>query len=757
MEERRLSAIVISDISGYTALMGDNEQKALSLLRWNRRMHRKLCLKHRGQIIEDVGDGTYACFDSAVDAVLFAIGIIKRSAAEKNYSLHIGIHLSEIIFTGSKIYGEGVSLANQVQLKAAPGEILITGIVHRNIQNYEDLKMQQALEKMPANILANNDVYKLNPDALNSFRLPENNKVKSLLVNNLLKRLLKPGMLRYIHLAAIILILFFIYLKGLSPIISRQQAIPERSIAVLPFKNIGDERETQYFANGVTESILNDLSRISSLKVTSRTSTERYRSTELMAKNISRQLDVNYLLEGSVQKYTNKVRIVVQLINAREDKHIWSETYDSDFRDLLNLESEIAASVAQHLNTLITPDEKKLIERPATSNMEAYDFYIRGRELTNIYVNTNNEYYLNQALQLFRQAAEDDPAYAQPYFGMGALYFYRYGQNSEKYLETDFADTVMSLCNRAIMLDPDLSEAYCLRGYFKYFMCEYNEAINDQFMAIHLNPNLSLAYLNLGIIYENAFNDKINALRYLKRAEDREKNGAFLTSILTNSGDIYLSLYDTARAEYYFKKALRTTPGNYWACKGLADIALIFRKDPKTALAYADSVCSAVPGSYYCCTLKGKILAYTGDFNAANEEFEKVRQINKENRWILLTTSSLHGYVFSKLGKTKEAEKLLTDQIDYCNIKGRTYNSSGYDLAGTYAYSGNTEQALISLAKFIDSGFFGINGTDYRILNDPLFDKIRNSQKFKSLVNVGMEEIRLKRNEINIRQANGSF
>ncbi len=757
MEERRLAAVVISDISGYTALMGDNEQKALRLLRWNRRLHYRLCNKYHGQIKEYAGDGTYACFKSAIDAVLFAIGIIKKSTAEKNYSLHIGIHLAEIIFTGNKIYGEGVSLANRIQLKAAPGEILISGVVYRNIQNYEDLEVEQASEKLPEDNFADIDIYRLNPELLKYNAREIDDGFQPGIVNELLKPLFKKKIFWFIRGAMILLVLFFIYLIGISPFYSGQHNIPERSIAVLPFKNVGGDQETAYFANGVTESILNDLSRISSLKVTSRTSTERYRESGLLARSIGRQLDVNYLLEGSVQKYENKVRIVVQLINAGEDKHIWSETYDRDFKDLLNLESEIAGSVAEHLNTLVTPAERQMIEKPATTNMEAYDLYIRGRELTNIYVNTNNENYLNQALQLFRLSADEDPGFAQPYFGMGALYFYRYGPNSEKYLETDFADTVMSLCNHAISLDPNLAEAYCLRGYFKYFMCEYNEAINDQFNAIHLNPNLSLAYLNLGVIYDGAFNDKINALRYLKRAESREKSGTYLNSILVNTGEIYLSLLDTAKAEFYFKKALKAMPGNYLACNGLANIALYFRKDYNTALAYADSVCTNYPDSYYCSSMKGKIYAIMGDFKKSNEEFEKVRDINKQNHWILLSSSALHGYVLSKIGQTSEAGKFFNDQVNYCQIKERSYNASGYDLAGTYAYLGKNDQSLATFGKFIESGFFGISGTDYRILNDPLFNNIRNTEKFKALLNVGMEEIRLKRNEINSREANGSL
>jgi adenylate cyclase len=757
MEERRVTAIVVSDISGYTTLMGENEQKALQLLKKNRRLHRSLVREHHGKIIEEVGDGTFACFYSVKHAVVYAAKLMKYSSEKPGYNLHIGIHISEVIFSGNKVFGEGLNLALKIQSSAGPGEILISGPVFRNIHNMEGV-MTELLGKRSFETFGDIDLYKLNIESvlvstdgsitgMGSFER-ETDGVKSS----------RWGKISWITgIASIMLFVGYYVLWNKNPV---RVSIPEefdKTIAVLPFRNEGKAEETQYFSDGVMESILNNLAKISALRVTSRTSTEKYRDTALPARTIGRQLEVNYLLEGSVQKYEQKVRIVVQLINAPEDKHIWSETYDRDFTDLLNLQSEIAKSIADRLNTIITPKEKDLIDKPPTSNLAAYDLYVRGREFTNLYSNSKNENYLRQAVTFFNLAMKTDPDFALPYFGMGALHLYRYGFLSEKFLEAGFADSVMQLCNRAIQLDPDLGEAYCLRGYYKYFNKEYQKAIDDQEKALSLNPNLSLAYLNLGVIYEGAYNDKINGLRYLKKAELREKNGMYLGSILSNMGNIYLSLYDTAKAGYYYRKTLKALPGNYWACDGLANIAMYFKHDSSAAFAYADSVCTYYPDPYYCNDEKGKVYSFMKDFEKADESYIKVREVNRMNHWILFNSSYRHGYVLWKLGRRKEAMNFFNDQIEYCNIKDRQYSMAEFDLAGVYAFLGEKDKALVLLEHFVQKGFFGIGASSFRILEDPMFDNIRDLPGFINILKNGQDDLAKKRTEIEIKEAEGSL
>jgi adenylate cyclase len=755
MEERRIVAIVVSDISGYTSLMGENEQKALQILKTNQLIHHSLIKEHHGKIIEEVGDGTYACFYSVKNAAVYAADLMNHTSGEQGYFLHIGMHLSEVVVSGDKVYGEGLKLASMIQSAARSAEILISGPVFRNIHNMEGVKAE-FVGKRSFETFGELDLYNLdiNSVSVNAEKLPS--AAGGTGIGKKRNKNSGSGKIVWITAAALLITIAVYLVFRISK--SSVQSNPDKlvkSIGVLPFRNEGNEEEMKYFSNGVMESILNNLAKISALRVTSRTSTERYRDTSLPVRIIAHQLDVNYLLEGSVQKYGRKVRIVVQLVNAIEDKHVWSETYDREFTDILNLQSEIAKSVAGRMNTIITPREKDLIEKPPTANLDAYDMYVRGRELTYLYSNTKNENYLTQAMRFFNQAIQSDSRFALPYFGMGALYLYRYGFLSEKFLEKDFADSVMQLCNRAIELDPDLGEAYCLRGYYKYFEKDYRQAIDDQEKALSLNPNLSLAYLNLGVIYEGAFNDKFNGLKYLKKAELREKNGMYLGSILTNIGNIYLSLNDTAKAAFYFRKTLKVLPGNFWASDGLACIAMYFNNDTETALAYADTVCRYYPDPYYCNAEKGKVYSFMKDFKKANESYEKVREVNRLNRWILFNSSYLHGYVLWNLGQRKEAMQYFRDQIEYCNIKDRQYSSAEFDLAGTYSFLGQKDKALATLNHFVDKGFFGIGSTGYRIQADPLFDNIRGTPEFRVILKKGREELLHKRSEIERSESSG--
>ena len=756
MEERRLTAIVSSDISGYTALMGESEQRALRLLKRNRRIHRRAVKKYHGQIVAEEGDGTLACFNSAMEAVRYSVRVITLSG-DKNYSLHTGVHLAELIFSNQKILGEGVALAIQIGSSAKPGEILVSDVVYRNIHNLEGIQAELLGKKYFEGEKDTLGVYKL--IRFNVEEKTSGNKfsVRKRVITDTLVPFLRSRVFRYVRYAMLALVFLIAYWKGVAPLIKAQPGNLEKSIAVLPFRNFGTDQESQFLANGVMESILNDLSRIAALRVTSRTSTEKYRDTDLSAKTIARQLDVNYLLEGSVQRYGDKVRIVAQLIQAREDKHIWSETYDRDFGDLLNLQSEIANSVADHLNTIVTPVEQQLIRSHPTENTDAYDLYMRGRELTNIYNSTKNEKIIIQAQNLFNQALTLDSNFALPYFGLGALYFYRYGPSSEKFLEPDFGDTIMTLCDRAIAHDPGLAEAYCLRGYFKYFLKDYQGAIDDQFRAISLSPNLSLAYLNLGVIYEGAFNDRLSALRFLKKAEIHEKNGIFLGSILDNLGDIYLSLYDTARAGYYYKKALQVLPGDYLACEGLANIAWYFKNNAAEAMTYADSLCSFYPDPYYCNASRGRIFAFRKDFTNANRCLETVREINQANHWILFTNSSFHGYVLWNLNRKAEAEKFFNDQLRFCTQDKMLYNTADYDLAGVYAFRGDANKAIHHLTIFLRKGYFGIRGTSYRILKDPLFESIRETEEFQTILKKVKEQIGQSRDEISKAEEGGKL
>ncbi|MGC1390523.1 MAG: hypothetical protein WA816_05755 [Bacteroidales bacterium] len=286
-----------------------------------------------------------------------------------------------------------------------------------------------------------------------------------------------------IVLALIVLGYFFI------PKHSESSKPFEKSIAVLPFNNLSNDPEQEYFSDGIVEAILDHLFKIGELKVTSGTSTKRYKNTELSVKQIGRELNVYSILEGSVQKIGNNVRITAQLIDARTDVHLWSETYDRDISDILSIQSEVAQTVARELKTTLTSKEKRQIEKNQTSNVEAYDFYLKGR----FFWNQRTEEGQKKSIEYFEKSIAIDPDYALAYTGLSDAYFiltwYRWLPNPEGYIKAK------EYALRALEIDNNLAEAHAALGWFLFWSdWKWEEARKELKLAIELNPNYANAH-----------------------------------------------------------------------------------------------------------------------------------------------------------------------------------------------------------------------------------------------------------------------
>lgn len=274
----------------------------------------------------------------------------------------------------------------------------------------------------------------------------------------------------------------------------------EKSIAVLPFKNLSENRENQYFADGVVEDILDRLAKINELKVVSRTSVEQFRESTESAPEIGNKLGVNYLLEGSVQRHNEKVRITIQLIDAKNDRHILSEKIDRDMEDILVLESDIAKLIADKLQAAISPQEKQLIEKAHIHNTEAYDYYLMGR----YYWNLRTTYSFEKCSEYFEKAISADSTYALAYAGLADIY-YLLGLNMRD--PTKYFDKAVDLAKKAMEIDKNLPEAYAVFGIIKaevFWQWTESEKYFEKAMEIDSNNLVTLYYYSvlLGIIGE---------------------------------------------------------------------------------------------------------------------------------------------------------------------------------------------------------------------------------------------------------------
>jgi TolB-like protein len=286
-------------------------------------------------------------------------------------------------------------------------------------------------------------------------------------------------------IAAVFAVLYFSNIIGPG----KEAKEPDKSIAVLPFRNLSNDSTQLYFSDGIVEAILDHLFKVGELKVISGTSTKRYRNTELSIKEIARELGVASILEGSVQKIGNNVRITAQLIEAKTDVHLWSETYDKDLADIFSIQTEVAQNVASELKATLTSNEKELINKNQTENAEAYNLYLQGR----FFWNKRTKDGLNKSVEYFEKAIKTDPDYALAYAGLADAYFIQAYWGWISWAEG--TERSKELVLQALAIDKNLAEAHTVLGaLLNYKEWKWEEARKELQLAVELNPNFVTAH-----------------------------------------------------------------------------------------------------------------------------------------------------------------------------------------------------------------------------------------------------------------------
>jgi adenylate cyclase len=339
-------------------------------------------------------------------------------------------------------------------------------------------------------------------------------------------------------------------------------AIPEKSIAVLPFENLSDDKQNAFFTDGVQDEILTDLAKVADLKVISRTSVMQYKNTASRnLREIGQQLGVAHLLEGSVQRAANKVRVNAQLIDARTDAHLWAQTYDRELADVFAIQSEIAETIAQQLQARLLPSEKAAIAQPPTIDVVAYDLYLKGR----FFWNKRTSADIKTALGYFEQAANVDPNYAVAYAGMADCYLLLplYGGG----VPTEMYPKAIAMAQKAISLDPNLGEPHASLGLIHaLFDFDFPASVHEFEEAIRLNPNYATAHHWFG-------DSTLPALGQFDRANAEAKRALELDPLSvvnnTDAGTVYWITGRYQEAVTQFRKAIEMDSQNYSAHWGL--------------------------------------------------------------------------------------------------------------------------------------------------------------------------------------------
>jgi adenylate cyclase len=750
-EERRLAAIMFTDIVGYTALMGKDEDRAFQLLRKNRELQRPLIKKYRGKWLKEMGDGILASFHSSSDAVRCA-GEIQHQAKKDEIPLRIGIHEGEVVFDQGDVLGDGVNMASRLQEMTDEGCIYISEAVYKNIKNKTGIRTELIGEKNFKNVDGSVRIFKVTCEReINDHRLPDK----------------RPGSGIYYIIGALMLIFFALIFIWKYP--SREPVISEdleKSIAVLPFNNLSPDLENQYFCDGIMEGILSNLSRIKDLRVSSRTSTEKYREKTTDAISIARELNVSYLLEGSVFKSENKIRVTAQLISALDDSHLWSEQYDRDLEDIFSVMSDISKQVASEIQVIIAPEVKKIIETEPTRDLTAYDFYLRGREY--FFREISNEENLRYAIQLHEKAIQIDSNFVLAWVELATcsrlIYWFYYDRSKDQLLKVE------KYLNKARSLSPDLKEVRLEEAfYFVHCKYDYDKSINILEKLISEYPNdaqvnyriaavyarmgeneKSLEYYNRAILLNPQWGFFYNASFTLKHSREYSKAEIFLKKALDlnpSNPNIYISLLVLYAKTGQIQKAREFTIEFIHANERiveeddfkiiLADIE-IFERNYTKAIDVLGSLSNNLSDQVEFST---KNLHLGLVYRLVNDHDNSMKHFEMERRFLMDTLNHLPddfriynslGIVYAGLGMKKEALEAGKTALEMMNLTKDI--SLGFfteiSMVKILTMVGDHEQALEKLEYIMGkTGYITVE----MLKMDPFWDPLRNMERFRNI------------------------
>jgi len=632
---RQLAAIMFSDMFGYTALMQQNEPLAKDKRRRLKEVLETSVAGYNGKILQYYGDGALSIFNSAIDGVNCAVEIQLTLKLEPKVELRIGIHTGDISIEDEAIYGDGVNLASRIESLAVPGSIFISEKVFDEIRNQENLTARE----------------------MGYFEL---------------KNVIRPVRI------------FAIENEGV--VVPAREALkgktkePTNRLAVLPFVNMSADPENEYFSDGITEELLNAFTKVDGLQVTSRTSAFAFKGKNTDIREIGIQLNVDRILEGSVRKAGNRVRISAQLINAADGYHIWSENYDRDLTDIFEVQAEISGIIANKLreNLSAREHEEKLVKVP-TQNLEAYTLFLKGLHFHNK-VTPNDA---KKAIECFEKAITLEPDYAHAY-AMAAAGYAFLGATGQMQPNEAF-EIVHQYSDKALQLDSSLAAGYSAKGSaYLLYDWKWKQAYESLLKALELHPATTLAH-------------QLLSLYYLSTGRKNE-------------------------AVTIMEKALQADPISPIVNQYLAD-AYLNAGRTVDALNQVERLLDIYPNMRVALELKGWCIGIKGDWKRAAEIFEDVHRLIKHP----LKGLAPLGYAYAKLGESEKALECIR------KIEQRQAEEPGtvldLDLAMIWWSLGEKDKAFHHLFQCVEKRM----GPVAILIDHPMFKEASDDPRYQIL------------------------
>lgn len=632
---RQLAAILFADMTGYTSLVQENEQLARLKRKRLKDVLETTISQFNGKILQYYGDGSLSIFNSAIDSVRFAIDIQQQLQLEPKVELRMGIHTGDVNIEEEAIYGDGVNMASRIESLAVPGGIFISEKVFDEIKNQENINAKELGYFELKNIKQPVRIFAI---ANEGIVVPKRQEVKG------------------------------------------KTSLTGNRLAVLPFVNMSADPENEYFSDGITEELLNALTRVDGLQVTSRTSAFAFKGKNNDIRDIALQLNVDKVLEGSVRKAGNRVRITAQLINAADGYHLWSETYDRNLTDIFEVQDEISGIIANKLRANLTPAQQSehLVKAP-TQNLTAYTHYLKGLHFWNKITPAD----IRKAIDCFEQAIALEPAYAHAYAMAAAGYSYL-GATGQMLPRTAF-EVVHRYADKALDLDSTVAEGHTAKASaYLFYEWKWKEAYEYLQNALRLNPAAIETYELLAFYYV-VMEQKDEAVKIMEKAEEIDPLSPIVSQSL----------------------------GNMYVFAGRFD----------DAIRQADKLIDMNPQMRIAIEMKGWATGMKGDWEKALELFEEVHRLTNHPLKGLMGA----GFAYAKLGQTEKAMECIR------KMEQRQAEEPGSvidgDLAAVWFGLGDWDKAFYYLENCIDKRM----GPVSYILEYPAYSDIKLDPRYENI------------------------
>jgi adenylate cyclase len=586
--KRKLTAILSADVKGYSRLMGEDEEATVRTITAHRKVITSVIQKYRGRVVDSPGDNILAEFVSVVDAVQSGVEIqevIRAKNAElpeeRKMEFRIGINLGDVIQEGERIYGDGVNIAARVEGLADPGGICISGSAYEQIENKLALGYEYIGEHTVKNIVKPIRAYRVPTGPETLQKVTEEKKPA-------------PSWQR----AALAVVIALLVVAGgvaiwkssrspTSPPIEvasvEKMAFPlpdKPSIAVLPFVNLSGDPEQEYFSDGMTEEIISALGSVPKLFVIARNSTFTYKGKPVKVQQVAEELGVRYVLEGSVRKGGDKIRITAQLVDALTGRHLWAKRYDRNLSDIFAVQDELTKEIITAMQVKLTEGEQVQAAARGTNNLEAYLKCLQSRE----YAHRVNPESVALAIQLAEEAIALDPEYATAYYALGKAHIVAVWVRASKSPKQSLGKAMESL-QKAIVLDNTPAEAHGRLGFLYAMTRRYDKGVAEAEKAVALNPNSAMAHVMLGktLIFAGRWEESI----------PEYKKGIRLNPIPPNMyyyslGLSYCWTGQSEKAITWCEKAVRREPDSLFARIMMAVVYSLSGRDEEARVQAAE-------------------------------------------------------------------------------------------------------------------------------------------------------------------------